>query len=420
MAPQPPSTSTGARTEFTPDARGHQGSAVAGGPFRGLYLHIPFCFHKCHYCDFYSIVDQRDRQARFTEALIAELSHWAEREALKPRTIFVGGGTPTLLRPDLWQRLLAAMREWGILDAACEFTVEANPETVTDELLAVLAAGGVNRLSIGAQTFDPALLATLERWHEPASVERAVHAARGVGIDDLNLDLIFAIPGQTLAGLNRDLDALLRLEPTHLACYSLIFEPETPLTEKKRQGRIQPVAEALETRMYERVIDRLDTAGFEHYEISNWARRASERPGGGGWSSAQETAAPSRCQHNMGYWRNENWLGLGPSAASHRDGRRWKNVPHLGAYLTGAPQPPVVEDETLGADERIGEQLMLALRTRDGFREDWLNSSLEPSDPRWSALEDMLARGLLERHEQRIRLTRDGLFVADSVAAALL
>jgi oxygen-independent coproporphyrinogen-3 oxidase len=364
MAPYPLQQPPG-RIESTFPAGPHQDGGLATAPFAGLYMHIPFCFHKCHYCDFYSIVDSRDRQGWFTEALIAELTNRAADGGLRPETVFVGGGTPTLLRADLWRRLLERMAELGVLDRVREFTVEANPETLSDELLDVLAAGGVNRLSIGAQSFDPALLKTLERWHEPASVERAVSAARRAGIEDVNLDLIFAIPGQTMAGLDADLDRALLLAPTHLACYSLIFEPGTPLARKQQQGRIEPASETHEGAMYERVIDRLDEAGFEQYEISNWARR----PKGHERDSY-------RCRHNLLYWHNANWLGVGPSAASHRSGRRWKNIAHLGAYIAQAPNPTVVDDETLAPDQQIGEQLMLALRTMDGITLDWLDRTL--------------------------------------------
>jgi len=256
---------------------------------QGLYLHVPFCFHKCHYCDFYSIVepkDKPDRQEAFTDALIAELNQAAKTHRLTPMTLFVGGGTPTLLRPELWAKLLDALHSLGVMDQVTEFTVEANPETVTAELMAVLtggagenggpgggSGGGVNRVSLGAQSFNLDQLKTLERWHDPQTVPKAVRLVRDAGIDNFNLDLIFAIPGQTLDLLDQDLDAALALEPTHLSCYSLIFEPNTPLTQKMKLGRISPVGEDLEGQMYDHVIRRLDDAGFEHYEISNWAKR---------------------------------------------------------------------------------------------------------------------------------------------------
>lgn len=354
---------------------------------------MPFCFHKCHYCDFYSIVDD-DRHERFTQCLIDELQTRCAQLTVKPRTIFVGGGTPTLLAADLWKKLLAALP----LDDAEEVTVEANPETVTDELMAVLAGGGVNRVSIGSQSSDPALLKTLERWHEPASVAQAVARCRAAGIDNINLDHIFAIPGQTMAMLDADLDRALDLSPQHLSYYGLTYEPNTAMTARLKAGQFKPADEDLERAMYERLLDRLADAGYKQYEISNWSRHGKQ------------------CAHNLIYWRSENWLGVGPSAASHIDGVRWKNAPHLGRYLDGCPHPPIVDRECLDEDNRIGERLMMELRLREGVCEShW------PRDAkRAAATEELFTIGMLERAGGRIRLTRAGLLVADSVLAKLL
>jgi len=397
-----------------------------------------------------------DRQAPFTDALIAELNYRADRHALQPGTLFVGGGTPTLLRPDLWARLINAMQKAGVLRRVTEFTVEANPETVTPDLMAVLSAGGVNRVSLGAQSFNLDQLKTLERWHDPDTVPKAVDLARDAGIRNLNLDLIFAIPGQTLDSLDQDLDAALVLQPTHLSCYSLIFEPNTPLTQKMKLGRISPVGEDLEKQMYAHVIQRLDDAGFEHYEVSNWARKDS---GFGDRGSASTHADPERrqgpgslrnstinhqqsnashrrasvpqtpgprpqtplvCQHNMVYWTNRNWLGLGPSAASHLAGKRWKNQPHLGRYITNAPTPPTTDHEALPPRRRIGEQIMLGLRLRKGLKLDWIKQHIPNDDPRHDTIDQMIRIDMLERTATHLRLTHKGLFLADSVIAKLL
>ena len=396
----------------------------SGPRCRGLYAHIPFCFHKCHYCDFYSIVDaspgthpgpdrppaqQLDRQTPFAHALIRELRHRAAEYDLRPETIFVGGGTPTLMRPDLWRQLLDEMHSLGVLAQTVEFTVEANPETVTPELLHVLRAGGVNRLSIGAQSFQPELLNTLQRWHDPASVSKAMQIARDAGITNLSLDLIFAIPGQTDAQLEADLDAALELTPSHLSCYSLIFEPETPLAMKRKLGRIAPTDEDTERRMYERVMARLHDAGYEQYEISNWAQRSPRR-----------NAVGFRCAHNLHYWHNHNWLGIGPAAASHVDGTRWKNVPHLGRYVAGSPTPPVQDVEQLDDDARRGEALMLGLRLREGVTHGWLENTLPPNDARHEVIHELIAQQMLDRTDTHLRLTSAGLFVADAVMGRLL
>ena len=393
-SPAPPaSPALDPRTLLGPDTR-----------VDALYLHLPFCFHKCHYCDFYSVVDapDRDRQAAFTDALIRELDAAADRVPLRPRTVFAGGGTPTYLRPDLWGRLLDTLHRRGVLDHATEFTVEANPETVTADLMQRLAAGGVNRVSIGAQSFDRASLKALERWHDPDNVGRAIALCRDAGIDNLSLDLIFAIPGQTLGMLDRDLDRLLDLAPTHLSTYGLTYEPRTALSARLRLGRVTPVDEDTERAMYDHLITRLEAAGYEHYEISNWAR-----PG-------------RRCAHNLAYWHNRNWLGLGPSAASHLDGHRWRNAPNLTPYIDAAPAPPVRDIEFLPPHRRVGETLMLRLRLAEGVELDWLDDHLTPDGPRRGAINEMIDIDMLERTATHLRLTRRGRFVADSVIAKLL
>lgn len=380
----------------------------------GLYIHIPFCFHKCHYCDFYSIVDQdnagpaqqpassNDRQAVFTHRLIQEFQLRARQVMLQPRTLFAGGGTPTLLRGELWQQLLTALRQAGALDQSIEFTVEANPETVTPPLMALLKAGGVNRISIGAQSFDSQLLQTLERHHDPTNVTHAVQMTREAGITNINIDLIFGIPGQTLDTLDADLDAALTLAPEHLSCYGLTYEPHTPLTARQARGQITAVGEMLERQMYEHVIDRLAQAGYEQYEVSNWAK-----PG-------------MSCVHNLNYWHDKNWLGIGPSAASHVDGTRWKNVAHLGQYLSQTTEPPTTDHEHLPQDRRLGEQLMLQLRLREGVPQTWFEERLPTDDWRHSVIAELVELEMMQWRDGDLVLSRKGLFVADTVIGKLL
>lgn len=337
--------------------------------------------------------------------MIAELRHRAAQVELRPRTIFVGGGTPTLMRAELWERLLGEMRRSGVLDRVEEFTVEANPETVTPELMNVLVAGGVNRVSIGAQSFQPPLLKMLERWHEPANVGRAVETVRAAGIENVNLDLIFAVPGQTMETLRADLDAALALRPDHLSYYGLTYEPNTAMTQRLKMHQFEPADEDTERAMYEAVLDRLDTAGFEQYEVSNWAKRG---------------AVDRRCQHNLAYWTNRNWLGIGPAAASHIDGRRWKNRPHLGRYLDSEGGPPIVDFEHLPEERRVGEELMLRLRLREGVPRPWLEQHLPRGDQRWRTINELTRIGMMEDRGDRLVLTRRGLFVADAVIGKLL
>lgn len=408
----------------------------------GLYLHLPFCFHKCHYCDFYSVVDRadQDRQAQFTAALIAELRRWVGvLEGWRPRTVFAGGGTPTYLRPELWAELLDAMNELRLLVECVEFTVEANPETVTPELMKQLSGDGVNRVSIGAQSFQRESLAALERWHDPDNVPRAVDACRAAGIDNLSLDLIFAIPGQTLAMLDDDLSRLIELRPTHLSTYGLTYEPRTPLTARLRVGQVTAIDEDTQRAMYAHVLDRLEGEGFEHYEVSNWARGEKNRgtrnaecgiesqwmevmtpPLAAEHSAFHAPSSAFQCLHNLAYWHNANWIGVGPGAASHVTGQRWRNVPSLTTYLAASPDPPVEDYEYLPADQRIGERMMLGLRLAEGLPLSWLDENVPPEDRRRAAIDEMVAIDMLERTATHLRLTRRGLFVADSVIAKLL
>ncbi len=377
----------------------------------GLYIHVPFCFHKCLYCDFYSIVDSHDRQAAFVRRLIDEMHAWARLGPSPLRTIFIGGGTPTLLPVDRWANLLAALAEAFDLAALEEFTVEANPETVTGDLLATLTGGGVNRLSLGAQSFNPAHLRTLERRHAPDRVAKAVVLSRAAGIANVNLDLIYAIPNQTLSEWRDDLDTALAMGPTHLSCYALTYEPHTPLTIKAERGEVRRADENLEAAMFELTLDHLTEAGFEHYEVSNFARRCDLK-------SSISNHPSHRCRHNLLYWRNANWLALGPGASGHLNGLRWKNAARLDDYLASAGGAPLADVEQLDERASIGEQLMMRLRLVDGVALGWIHESLDRE--RLETVERLVEQGLLERTATALRLTRRGLIVADAVVGELL
>jgi oxygen-independent coproporphyrinogen-3 oxidase len=361
-----------------------------------LYIHVPFCFHKCHYCDFYSIVDKQDRQGAYTDRLCEEL------RALAPwagplRTVFVGGGTPTLLRPDLWERVLEALRGAYEFAPGHEFTVECNPETATPELMAVLAAGGVNRISIGAQSFNPTHLKTLERWHDPANVARSLELARAAGIVRQSLDLIWGIPGQTLAEWEQDLRTALSLGTSHLSCYSLTYEPGTAMTARLNRGEFAKVDEDLDADMFCLTLDTLRREGMERYEVSNFARPGAE------------------CRHNLAYWRQEDWLAAGPSASAHMAGWRWKNTPRLDDWLnfSDGGLAPVVDMEPAEERRNLRERLMTGLRIAEG-----VEVVDEPRVRR--AAERNIERGLLVERGGRWVLTDAGFMVGDTVAAELM
>ncbi len=367
-----------------------------------VYAHVPFCRHKCHYCDFYSIVDHRDRTGAFVDRFESEVN--AVRASIDPagiRSAFVGGGTPTMLPPDGLRRVLEAI---GSIPAGPleEFTVEANPETVTAEIAEALVAGGADRVSIGCQSFQPALLETLERHHDPASVTRSVVRLRDAGIRRINLDLIFGIPGATMADWDRDLDAVLALEPQHLSCYGLVFEAGTPLAEKRRLGRIDAIDDAIESAMYDRTRERLEAAGYEQYEISNWAL-----PG-------------ERCLHNLAYWDAGQWVAIGPAAAGNLGGIRYRNLPRLDDWIEGDGVSPVVTVDRPDAATELGERAMLGLRLRRGIDRSLATALAESTSERQEAVERHLRTGGLEWRSDRLRIADQALMLADDILSDLV
>lgn len=383
--------------------------APAAAQARSLYIHVPFCFHKCHYCDFYSIVDRQDRQAPFVTRLLRELaaiSPWAGGL----ETLFVGGGTPSLLRVDLWERLLAGLHERFELAPGSEFTVECNPETVTPELMRTLASGGVNRVSIGAQSFEALHLKTLERRHDPANVARAVALARDAGIARQSVDLIFGVPGQTVGEWQRDLAAALALGTTHLSCYDLTYEPATGLTARRDRGEVTPADEDDEVEMYAATLRATRAAGLTRYEVSNYARPGDE------------------CRHNLAYWRQEQWLAAGPSASGHLAGRRWKNTPRLDDYLSLDDDgfAPIADHEPPDPARALRERIMTGLRLAEGLDSARLLTDAQAtcgekvvSALQWSARAHEL-NGNLSTGSCRWRLTDAGFLLADGIAGDLM
>jgi oxygen-independent coproporphyrinogen-3 oxidase len=375
---------------------------------RSLYIHVPFCFHKCHYCDFYSIVDTQDRQEIFVKRLISELqtlSAWSK--GLPLRTIFVGGGTPSLLRPALWKGLLESLRQsFNLMEMGAgpgEFTVECNPETVSLELMDIFVAGGVNRVSVGAQSFESRHLKTLERWHDPANVSRAILLAREAGISRQNIDLIFGVPGETLDDWKCDLEKGLSLGTEHMSCYSLVYEPRTEMTARLKRGEFKAVDSDTDAEMFELTESTLAAAGLEQYEVSNYAKRGAE------------------CRHNLAYWNQEQWLAAGPAASAFVAGYRYKNSPRLDDYLSINDEgfAPIVDLEPPDALRALREKVMTGLRIRDGID---LEQFLDEADhagvkkqvqgviDQYVATRDLVVRGT------QLAPTVSGIRIADAIA----
>jgi len=395
----------------------------SAGTIDALYLHIPFCNTKCDYCDFYSLAGKIDRADAYLDALAREMDlHRDFFGKSRPRTIFIGGGTPTLLATAQLERLLGLLRHFADFSLLGEFTVEANPNTFDADKARVLTAGGVNRLSFGAQSFVPAELTTLQRDHDPESVPAAFATARAAGIENLNLDLIFGIPGQTLASWAHSLNRALELQPTHMSCYSLTYETGTGMTARLRRGEVHKIDEDLELQMFDHVYRRLSDAGFFRYETSNYARG---------------TAASARvCLHNILYWKAANWLGLGTSAGSHiarpdlADGSavtwQWKNIGslahYLGAFSEKHPHVPIAQMEVLSRSKWSAAAAVFWLRLTEGLNfaafEARTGVNVAPALRR--VLEPFAEMGLAEISSTRARLTEKGVAVSNHILARVL
>jgi oxygen-independent coproporphyrinogen-3 oxidase len=369
---------------------------------RHLYVHLPFCSSRCGYCDFVTVVGRRGQHASYVDALLAELE--LERGLLAPEleTVFLGGGTPTFTEPDALDRLLAA------LPSAEEVTVEANPETVTPALASLLRSAGVNRVSLGAQTFQPELLSVLDRVAEPDTIRGAFYHLRDAGFDNISLDLIYGIPGQSPSALDADLGEALALGPEHLSCYELEAKPGTRFTHihGEELGR---QAEAMEA-YFELVVDRLTAAGYRWYETSNFCR-----------SPLGSETRDLRARHNLAYWLGRDYLGIGVGAVSTIELRRWRNTPRLAAYVAALAEGrrPEREVEPLSDDVVREERIMLGLRLDEPLRLGPVASAVDVD-----GLERMKRLGLATVTGGgpgiSISLTRRGRLLGGGVTAEIL
>jgi oxygen-independent coproporphyrinogen-3 oxidase len=368
-------------------------------------VHVPFCAHKCGYCDFASLAGADHLADRYLSALERELAMLLEAPQ-EVDTVFVGGGTPTRLDARQLERLLGMIRRWFPLATDGEWTVEANPGTLDEAKADVLAAGGVNRVSLGAQSFQPELLRVLERDHAPQEVARALDLVRP-RFPRWSLDLIFGVPGSNPAQWADDLETALGWEPSHLSCYGLVYEKGTSLWQQWRAGRVHAVGEEVERAMYAHTIDRLESAGLAMYEISNFARPGHES------------------RHNLVYWANDAYFGVGLGAARYLQGVRSVNTRDLPAYLRRAERgdPATGPTEALDPEGRARETAVLMLRRttlgieRGDFRR---RTGFDLDALAGPALQRHVARGWLADDGDHLRLTREGLFVADSVLCDLL
>lgn len=376
---------------------------------QGIYLHIPFCKSRCSYCAFYSTTDLAWRQ-RYVDALCREMQIRQEQQEAaaagggrtQAATVYLGGGTPSQLTPQqLEQLFLYINKVYGPLTPEVEVTIEANPDDVDEDFAQLLHRLPVNRVSMGVQTFNDARLRWLNRRHSSSGVERAVRLLREAGIGNISLDLIYGFPDETSEEWLHDIDRALALEPEHVSAYCLSYEEGTPLYRQMEQGRCQPLDEETERAMYYAMKDRLEAAGFEHYEISNFAK-----PG-------------RRSRHNSSYWTGVPYVGLGAAAHSFDgDCRSW-NVSNLRQYVEATERGlRCCETEVLEGDTRYNDWLTVALRTAEGLDLDSLDAA-----HRQFCLDSahrFLQTGLLNRQGSRLTLTREGLFLSDMVTREMM
>ncbi|MFN5605077.1 MAG: radical SAM family heme chaperone HemW [Actinomycetes bacterium] len=355
----------------------------APGDF-GVYVHIPFCRHRCDYCAFATFTDRDDVIPSYLNALATEIARAVQSGMPRATSIFVGGGTPTRVPPESLMHALTGIPRTD----DCEFTVECNPDDVTTEMMRTFADGGVNRVSVGVQSMQDHVLKSLGRTHDPANVVRAMTFARDAGVHDINLDIIYGVHGESLDDWRRTVTAALELQPTHVSAYGLTVEAGTPLADDPAR---HPDDDA-QAEMYELVDDLLTASGMANYEVSNWAVPGHE------------------CRHNRVYWSQGDYLGFGSAAHSHRAGRRWWNVrtPERFIEAIGEGRSAESAGETLDADARRIEGLQLSLRTTAGVPVESFGA------------DDLEMMGdLLVVEGGRARLTRAGRLLANEVALRL-
>lgn len=384
------------------------GTAIREDTAFGVYLHVPFCRVRCGYCDFNTYTStelQGARQDQYADTLLREVA-LAERVLatagpLRPAsTVFFGGGTPTLLPAGDLARMLDGVRSTFGIAAGAEVTVEANPDTVTDAVAAELAASGVTRMSIGMQSAVPHVLAALDRTHEPANVRMALASARSAGLD-VSIDLIYGAPGESLDDWRASLVEAISLAPDHISAYALIIEDGTKLARQIRRGEVPAPDDDLQADMYELADELLAAAGYEWYEVSNWARDESQRS-----------------RHNLAYWQGTDWWGFGPGAHSHIGGVRFWNVKHPAAYAQRLAngESPAAGRETPDAEARALENVLLRTRIREGLPVSELLGEGR------HAVASLIADGLIDGPAAvhgTVVLTRRGRLLADAVVRAL-
>ena len=370
-----------------------------------LYIHVPFCRHKCNYCSFVSYEHREADIPAYLRALGVELSLQTAGERLQ--SIYFGGGTPSLLSPVQIGEILTDIQRLFHVKETAEITIEANPGTVSLESLSDIRGVGINRLSLGIQSLNDVELALMGRIHTGDEAREAVRLARLAGFANLNLDLIYGLPGQSLTDWQHTLDAAAAIGAEHLSIYGLSLEPDTPLWQAIQHKQIPAIDPDLSADQYELTEDMLATYGYKHYEISNWARPGYE------------------CRHNLAYWQNQPYLGVGVAAHSFIEGHRLANTGNLDKYLAAFPDNPAAAremDEEISPQLQLAEAAILGLRICDGLSLDWIlfRFGVDLLDYYKQPVAEMVEAGLLEHTGRQLQLTRRGRLLSNEVFWRLL
>lgn len=365
-------------------------------PIRHLYFHIPFCPKLCPYCSFYVETGSKHKNIAFLDALLAEIDRASEHYDLQPETIYFGGGTPSALLVDQLEYLFEGLNKRLKIGPEVEFTFEVNPATVRLEKARLLKSAGVNRISLGVQSWHDHLLKTLGRVHSAKQAEKTYTILREAGFENINIDLMFSVPGQTTAEWQQTLEKTIALAPQHVSTYCLTYEEDTEYFRKLTGGEFRQDIE-LDATLFETTMDVLTAGGFEQYEISNYARPGFES------------------RHNQAYWAGADYLGFGPSAFSTVGGNRWENIRNTEEYTRRIPagEDTVSYREELSADKREGEIIAFALRTSSGV-------PLPRLAPWKKEMDEFMDAGLLEPNGDSLRLTRRGKLLADEIAVVFV
>lgn len=394
---------------------------------RSLYVHVPFCAHKCEYCAFYSEPTRGETIQRYVDALVREIELVAPD--LKPETVFFGGGTPSLLNMGQWEKILTTMARAGLIGAA-EWTIECNPATVSEDKARLWRAYGVNRISMGVQSFNETLLEKLGRIHTREMVFKSFDRLRHSGFENVNLDLMFAIPGQTLEIWRDTLDEAIALGSEHLSSYEVIYEEDTPLYHQLQAGEFS-VDEDLASAMYDELLTRAAAGGFVQYEIANFARSTGRQPGNEvsaatppSISGDNKTLPDRACRHNVNYWRGGSFYGLGPSAAGYIRGVRTKNWSNTTLYCERLEEGKraIESAEELPPLKRAGEIAAFGLRMNAGWplRQFHQATGFDLRREWTGEIDQLVARKWAELDSDRFHLTPQGLRFADAAAEMFL